>query len=93
MEQLPVQMKERSHRRVSNQMDKICSKLEISVKDVKDGDTLIKSVKLKIQKLIEKDEIRKLQNYLDKKVLEYDVEIGIKSMKWNIVHFAAKNNA
>lgn len=43
------------------------------MKDVPDGGTLSKAVKLKIQKLIEKDEIRKLQSYLDKKVISYDV--------------------
>jgi hypothetical protein len=42
------------------------------VKDTPDGDTLSKAVKLKIQKLIEKDDIRKLQSYLDKKVISYD---------------------
>lgn len=54
-------------------MDKICSKLDISVKDMPDGSILSKSVKTKIQKLIEKDEIKKLQSYLDKKVISYEV--------------------
>jgi hypothetical protein len=73
MEQQPMQVNERSHRRVSNPLDKICSKLEISVKDAPDGSTLTKAVKLKIQKMIEKDEIRKLQGYLNKKVISYDM--------------------
>lgn len=37
--------------------------------------------------------MRNLQSILDKQVLAYETEIGIKSMRWNIVHFAAKNNS
>lgn len=42
-------------RRKSTQLDKICSKLEISVKDQEPEYQLSKSVKLRIQKYIEND--------------------------------------
>ena len=74
-------------------MDKICSKLEISLRHINGNHTLTKSVKQKIQKYIENDDIQKLQTYLDKHVLNYEIEIGIKSMQWNILHFAANNNS
>lgn len=80
-------------RRKSTQLDKICSKLEISVKDQDAENQLSKSVKLRIQKYIENDQVRQLHGFLQKKVLNYEVEIGIKAMRWNILHFAAKNNA
>lgn len=45
-------------RRKSTQLDKICSKLEISVKDQDAENQLSKSVKLRIQKYIENDQVR-----------------------------------
>lgn len=50
--------KQNNPRRKSNPMDKICSKLQISVKDQNTETQLSKDVKLRIQKYIENDSVR-----------------------------------
>lgn len=52
MDQPHLKNNTKKERKISNQLNKICSKLQISLKDANNEDALSKSVKLKIQKYI-----------------------------------------
>ena len=76
-----------------NQLDRLARSILLSTHDIPKQDSINKGLKSKILKAINSDNARKLHQVLEKYVIGFDVEIGTRGSRWNVLHFCAKNNA
>lgn len=92
-----MELQYQTHRNVDiqkqlNQLDKVTSKLSLTVKDIA-ADSLPQHLKDKIVNLITKDSTRQLLKLIDKEVVAWDRDVGVKGTNWNLIHVCAKFNA
>ncbi len=92
-----MELEYQSHRNVDiqkqlNRLDKVTSKLSLTVKDL-GCESLPQHLKDKIVNLITKDSTKQLLRLLDKEVVTWEREVGVKATNWNTIHLCAKFNA
>ena len=73
-----------------NRLDKLTSKLSLTLKDMPESQTISKQQKEQIVKLVSSDKPALLAKYLEKEVIAADREVGAKGTRWNLLHVCAK---
>ena len=93
-----MELEYQSHRNVDinkqlNKLDKLNSKLALTIKDLPSNEKLPKHLKDKIVAFISNDKPRDLLKLMDKEVVVWSKEIGAKGTQWNVLHVCSKFNA
>lgn len=76
-----------------NRIDKLTSKLNLTVKDVPAYELITPAQKQKLSKLLARDDAPALLTYLARQVISCDKEVGAKLSRWNLLHLACKYDA
>jgi hypothetical protein len=93
-----MELEYRSHRNVDinkqlNRLDKLNSKLALTIKDLPFHEQLPQHLKDKIVTFISNDKPRDILKLMDKEVVVWSKEIGAKGTQWNVLHVCSKFNA
>lgn len=73
-----------------NRLDKLTSKLSLTLKDMPESQMISKQQKEQIVKYVSNDKAALLAKYMEKEVIAADREIGAKGTRWNLLHVCAK---
>lgn len=76
-----------------NRLDKLTSKLSLTLKDMPESQMISKQQKEQLVKLVSSDKAALLAKYMEKEVIAADREIGAKGTRWNLLHVCAKYDA
>lgn len=90
---LPYPTKKNNITQELNELDKLYKSILLSTRDLPQNDALPKELKHKIKKYIHDDKPFKLRRIIEEQAISYDVEIGARGSRWNILHFCAKHNS
>lgn len=73
-----------------NRLDKLTSKLSLTLKDMPESQTISKQQKEQLVKMVSSDRAALLAKYIEKEVIAAEREIGAKGTRWNLLHLCAK---
>jgi hypothetical protein len=76
-----------------NHLDKMTSKLNLTLKDMPESEQITKYQKEQIVKYVSNDKVALLAKFTEKEVIAADREVGAKGSRWNILHVCAKYDA
>ena len=93
-----MELEYQSHRNVDinkqlNRLDKVNSKLALTIKDLPYSEQLPQQLKDKIVTFISNDKTKDLLRLMHKEVVVWSKEIGAKGTQWNCLHLCSKFNA
>lgn len=76
-----------------NRLDKLTSKLSLTLKNIPLSEQITKNQKEQIVKYVSNDKAAMLAKFTEKEVIAADREVGAKGSRWNLLHLCAKYDA